>query len=185
MKRPYSQWTSFTRIDYVAMIDWRVSLAVKLPSDSMQRRNQFDNNEICSVLFSTPVAIIYNAFAVFSRVTPTSSIHVEDDHLILLDFVGYFLCKLIVHHCLLWWMEDGMESGSAVCVGCPALRRRRKDFLLWWEDYLSWKKAAAEGQRQRIGQIRRYWQFSFLRCFFIPSKISHWWIKKGLEIISI
>ena len=48
-----------------------------------------------------------------------------EDHLILLDFVGYYLCKLIVHHCLLrmkrgWEWKDGLYRGED--------DKNRKDF---------------------------------------------------------
>jgi hypothetical protein len=40
-----------------------------------------------------------------------------EDHLILLDFVGYYLCKLIVRHCLLRVCDGGLKErfSSSMC----------------------------------------------------------------------
>lgn len=45
-----------------------------------------------------------------------------EDHLILLDFVGYYLCKLIVHHCLLREDEE-----ICVCMLSMQPEKRKKN----------------------------------------------------------
>lgn len=62
-----------------------------------------------------------------------------EDHLILLDFVGYYLCKLIVHHCLLW-RGDGSEGILCSMSSCTRKSERRiEEKISRMMERLSWR----------------------------------------------
>lgn len=64
----------------------------------------------------------------------------QDDRLKLLDFVGYYLCKLIVHHCLL--LLRGMDGLAFCTIVLHPKRGKNKKSLTWGgcKDYLLWGK---------------------------------------------
>lgn len=96
------------------------------------KEKQSNNKWIFSVLVLCRPSLIL----VFSMVSPFLSLRIQEptkeylkDHLILLDFVGYYLCKLIVHHCL-----------RRACRVRHSVKPSRDDeeieiFLIWWKDY--------------------------------------------------
>lgn len=59
----------------------------------------------------------HTSWSLLLLLEPTISSFWTEDHLILLDFVGYYLCKLIVRHCLIRVCDGGLKErfSSSMC----------------------------------------------------------------------
>lgn len=98
----------------------------------------------------------------------------REDHLILLDFVGYYLCKLIVHHCLLW-VGAGTVSGMSLSAAEMGERMKK----------ISYDEKIIGGRRELVKykNINNFPLFSSHR----QQQFTHWWIyrRKSSEIFRI
>lgn len=126
---------------YFCLLAWNVSFFIckvhSVKSCFEWKEKQFNDKWIFSVSRPRPSLLILLFSSVVSPSVPfrirEPTKEYREDHLILLDFVGYYLCKLIVHHCL--WRERERVGWDFSEMSFDKEEEIKKISHVWWKDY--------------------------------------------------